>query len=244
MQLRNQQKLESIGTLASGVAHEINNPINGIMNYGQIISDLTDSGTEINNFAREIISESNRVSTIVRNLLGFSRKSGVRHSYSDIEEIINKTVSLIKTIFKYDNIDIDIAIENNISKIKCNSQQIQQILMNLLTNARDSLNKKYSGYNENKRIFIECSELTIKKRKWIEITVKDLGMGIDPEIKHRIFDPFFTTKAKDKGTGLGLSISYGIVQDHKGFITVKSEPCEYTEFSILLPCDDELEVTN
>ena len=243
IQLRNQQKLESIGTLASGVAHEINNPINGIMNYGQIISDLTNENTDINNYAKEIINETKRVSAIVRNLLEFSRQTGEQHSYADIEDIISKTVSLIKTIFKHDNIGIEIKIQKDISKVKCRSQQIQQVLMNLLTNARDSLNEKYEGFNENKKIIINCSETIFDDRKWIKILVKDFGQGIRPEVRERIFDPFFTTKAKDKGTGLGLSISYGIVQDHNGEITVKSKPGEHTEFTVIIPCDNGWDIS-
>ncbi len=237
-QVQNQQKLESIGTLASGVAHEINNPINGILNYGQVILDATAAGSDINKYAGEIIYETKRVSGIVKNLLDFSRQSGEQHSYAQIEDIIGKTLSLINTIFRHDNISLNVDISKNISKIKCRSQQIQQVLMNLLTNARDSLNEKYPEYHENKKINIECHEFSKDKRKWISISIEDFGTGIPEDVKHRIFDPFFTTKAKDKGTGLGLSISYGIIKEHHGEIKVDSKGGEYTKFTIILPCDN------
>jgi PAS domain S-box-containing protein len=237
-QARNNQKLEAIGTLASGVAHEINNPINGILNYAQIIRDSTEPESETNNFATEIIHETNRVSEIVKNLLDFSRQSGKQHSYAQIDDIIGKTLSLIRTIFKHDDIDLEVNISKNLSKVKCRSQQIQQVLMNLLTNARDSLNQKYPEYNANKKIKINCIQYEKDKRKWVSIEVLDFGLGMPKDIQGRIFDPFFTTKDKDKGTGLGLSISHGIIQEHHGKITFETKEGEYTKFVIELPCDN------
>ncbi len=234
----NHQKLESIGTLASGVAHEINNPINGILNYGQIILDSTEHSSQINKMAQEIIYETNRVSGIVKSLLDFSRQSGKQHSYAQITDIVERTLSLINTVFKRDDIVIDIDIKQNISPLKCRSQQIQQVLMNLLTNARDSLNEKYPVYHENKKINLECHELYKDNRKWISISIKDFGTGIPEDVKHRIFDPFFTTKDKEKGTGLGLSISYGIIKEHHGEIKVETKEGEYSEFICVLPCDN------
>jgi signal transduction histidine kinase len=236
--LRNQQKLESIGTLASGIAHEINNPINGILNYGQVISDSVEEDSDIKNFAQEIIRETNRVSVIVKNLLDFSRQNNQQHSYARLEDIVEGTLSLIRTIFRHDNIELNVKIAKNICKIKCRSQQIQQVLMNLLTNARDALNERYPGADKNKIINLTCKQYTQDKRKWISIDVEDFGRGISDEIKQRIFDPFFTTKKEDKGTGLGLSISYGIVKEHHGQITVESEPDKFTRFTLHLPCDN------
>ena len=236
--LRNQQKLESIGTLASGIAHEINNPINGILNYGQVISDSVENESEIKNFAQEIIRETNRVSAIVKNLLDFSRQNNQQHSYARLEDIVESTLSLIRTIIRHDNIELNVKFSKNICKIKCRSQQIQQVLMNLLTNARDALNERYPGADKNKIINLTCKQYTKDKRKWISIEVEDFGCGISEETKQRIFDPFFTTKKEDKGTGLGLSISYGIVKEHHGQIMVESELDKFTRFILRLPCDN------
>ena len=135
-------------------------------------------------------------------------------------------------------------IEENISKVKCRSQQIQQVLMNLLTNARDSLNIKYPSYDANKIINLKCREILSNNRKWISISIEDFGVGIPRNIRDRIFDPFFTTKNKDKGTGLGLSISYGIVKEHHGEIKVTSRKGEHTKFTLILPCDNEWNIEN
>lgn len=234
----NQQKLESIGTLASGIAHEINNPINGIMNYGQIIQDSTESDSEINRYAKDIIYETNRVSEIVANLLEFSRQPEKQVSFARFEDIVFKTLSLVNTVFKHDNIILSAVVDENIPECKCKSQQIQQVIMNLLTNSRDSLNEKYPGYHENKKIELECHGFVKNNIGYISVSVKDFGMGISEEVGHRIFDPFFTTKDRSKGTGLGLSISYGIVKEHHGELTFESQKGEFTKFTMIIPCEN------
>ncbi len=237
-QMRQQQKLEAIGTLAGGVAHEINNPINGIMNYAQLILDSAEPNSTSENFAREIINETKRISTIVKNLLQFSRQEKQTHSLACMDDIINQTLSLINTIIRKDQITLNINIPSDLPKLKCRSQQIQQVLMNLLTNARDALNQKYPGYHENKIIELNCKQHTINERRYIRITVKDNGMGIDKEIQEKIFEPFFSTKPKDKGTGLGLSISFGIVKEHHGMLSLETEEGNYTCFHLDLPIDN------
>ena len=240
--LRNKQKLDSIGTLASGVAHEINNPINGALNYGQIILDNYHNDPQLREYANEIIHETKRVSEIVKNLLQFSRIEKQEHSYANIEDIINATTSLIKTIIKSEQIKLNIDIPKDLPKVKCRSQQIQQVIMNLLTNARDALNDKYPEYHENKIMKLSCEPFALEDRKWIRITVEDHGKGISENIKNRIMDPFFTTKSRDKGTGLGLSISYGIVEAHHGKLSFESEEGNYTKFYLDLPCDNGWEL--
>ena len=238
--LRDQQKLESIGTLAAGVAHEINNPINGIMNYSQLILDSSDS--QNNEYAQEIIYETERVATIVKNLLQFSRQEKQSYSLARIEDIINRTLSLINTIFKHDQIDLSVNIQKDLPDIKCRNQQIQQVLMNLLTNAKDALNEKYKGYHENKKLNLTCKTIIKRKKDWLRITVEDFGAGIPKSVQKRIFDPFFTTKDQDKGTGLGLSISYGIIKEHYGDISFDTKIGEHTKFYLDLPIDNGWEL--
>jgi len=235
--LRNQQKLESIGTLAGGVAHEINNPINGIMNYAQLIIDRIEPNTAVTEFASEIIHETQRVATIVRNLLTFAREEKESHSPARIKDIVDAAMSLIRTLILRNQISLEMDIPEDLPKVRCRSQQIQQVIMNLVTNAKDALNEKYSGYDENKKIVIYSSVFKKDERRWIRVTVEDHGPGIDADIKERLFDPFFTTKPKETGTGLGLSISYGIVKDHRGELTFESKVGEYTKFHVDLPVD-------
>ncbi|KAA3615621.1 MAG: PAS domain S-box protein [Calditrichaeota bacterium] len=237
-QVRHQQKLESVGTLAGGVAHEINNPLNGIMNYAQLIDDELGEGNTLKKYSSEIIRESERISDIVRNLLTFSRDDKESHSPARIDDIIESTVSLVNIVFKKDQITLNIDIPQNLPSIKCRSQQIRQVIMNLMTNARDSLNQKYSGYDENKVINISVSQFADENRRWFRVMVEDKGVGINEDIQGKIFDPFFTSKDRAIGTGLGLSISYGLVKDHNGKLHFETEVGEFTRFYLDLPIDN------
>jgi PAS domain S-box-containing protein len=237
-QLIQTQRIESIGTLAGGVAHEINNPINGIMNYAQLILDRLGKENPAADLAREILHETERIARIVRNLLTFARNEKQSHSPAQLSDIVSSVLSLIQTVMRHDQIALEVSIPEGLPKIKCRSQQIQQVLMNLLTNARDSLNERYPGYSPEKRLQVVAEMISKQGRRFIRTTVEDNGVGVPTEIRDRIFDPFFTTKPKETGTGLGLSISYGIVRDHGGELTVESEPGGYARFHMDLPVDN------
>ena len=161
MQLQQKQRLEAIGLLAGGVAHEINNPLSGIINYAQLILESPAEVTP--EYSREIIHEGQRIAEIVRNLLKFSRSEKQSHSPARIEDIVNETLSLIRTLMRHDQIALDIRIPSGIPSIKCRSQQIQQVLMNLFTNARDALNARYPGYHEDKIVRLGLRALQARK---------------------------------------------------------------------------------
>ncbi|MCD4673606.1 MAG: PAS domain S-box protein [Anaerolineaceae bacterium] len=237
--LRQQQKLESIGTLASGVAHEINNPIMGIMNYAQLIYDRLDPAeSRLREFSAGIIEETERVAEIVRNLLTFSRQEKQTHSPARMTDIVNHTLPLIRMVIKRDQITLQVDVPDDLPEIKCRSQQIQQVLMNLLTNARDALNQRYPEYDPDKVVTLTVRPFEKEGRRWLRTTVEDHGAGIPAEIRERIFDPFYTTKDRAIGTGLGLSISLGIVQDHHGELTFESVENQLTRFYLDLPLDN------
>ncbi len=158
-QLIQSQKLEAIGTLASGVAHEINNPIMGVMNYAQLILDILGPDSSVAEYAIEIGKETERVATIVKNLLAFSRKENQADSPARVSDIVKDTLSLIRTVMQHDQVYLEVDVPPDLPKIRCRSQQIQQVLMNLLTNARDALNEKYPGRDENKKVIIRATVL-------------------------------------------------------------------------------------
>jgi len=230
--LRQQQKLESIGTLASGIAHEINNPINGIMNYAELIRDELHEDNPSKEYAAEIGNETRRIATITRNLLTFSRQDKESHSPAIIKDIVDETISLIAAVIRHDQIMLDLDIPDDLPSVRCRSQQIQQVLMNLLTNARDALNDRYPEYAENKILSLRVRPFEKDGHNWVRLTVEDHGNGIPEEIRDRIFDPFFTTKDRTKGTGLGLSISHGIIQEHLGEMHIECNPGQYTRFHV------------
>ncbi len=237
-QLRHQQKLESIGTLASGVAHEINNPINSIMNYADLISSKKGQDSMTAEFADEISNECERIAKIVKNLLAFARQEKETHSPASMHDIVSRSVSLFRTALRKNQIKLEWNVPEDLPKIKCRSQQIQQVLVNLIVNARDALNERYEGYHEDKLIRIQAEPIEIEGRDYIRTTVEDHGAGIPEEMQDRIFDPFFTTKSRDIGTGLGLSVSHGIVKEHKGELSVESVVNRYTRFHMDIPMDN------
>lgn len=239
--LRNQQKLEAIGTLAGGIAHEINNPLNVIINFGQLILDAAVQDGQIAEDARAIIAEGERISEIVKNLLAFSRQEKEAHSPARLADIVNSTLILTNKILRKDQIRVEADVPPDLPKLMCRSQQMMQVLMNLLTNARDALNAKYPGTHEDKRIDIRARPFEDEGKNWLRLSVEDRGGGIPEHLRRRIFDPFFTTKPKNVGTGLGLSISYGIVQDHGGRINIESEDGRFTRFNIDLPLEEATE---
>ena len=148
------------------------------------------------------------------------------------------SLSLVGAVLRKDGIQIDVEVPDGLPTIKCRSQQIQQVLLNLLTNARDGLNARYPGYDEGKIVRVSAEKVNRDGRTWIRLAVEDHGAGIPGFVLDRVFDPFFTTKPRDQGTGLGLSISYGIVRDHQGTLTVESEPNVRTCFVVELPLDN------
>ncbi len=233
-QLRHQQKLESIGTLASGVAHEVNNPLTGIINYAQLIHDrVKDESLQV--FASGIIEEGNRVANIVRNLLSFSRLEKENLSPASMKEVIESSLTLIGAVLRRDQISLETDIPENLPVIMCRSRQVKQVIINLLTNAQDALNQRYPNYHENKLLKVRVRPLKKKGKRWLRIIVEDHGTGIPKENIHNIFDPFFTTKSRDfstgaVGTGLGLAVSYGIVKEHGGEFWVESEEGSFTRF--------------
>ncbi len=240
VQLRQQQRLEAIGTLAAGVAHEINNPVQGILNYAELIDGRADDPETVREFAAEITTESQRVATIVRNLLVFARQERDQ-SFERVEvrELIDATLSLIHAVLRKDHVDLQVDLPLDLPSLSCRPQPIQQILMNLVTNARDALNERYPGFDERKRITISAQTFSPTPGPdpdpWLRISVIDQAGGIPDENRARIFDPFFTTKGRDQGTGLGLSVSHGIAREHGGELRVESEVGVGSRFLLELP---------
>ncbi len=230
-------RLASLGELAAGVAHEINNPINSIINYAQILANRADPPSREHEFAEEIVNEGGRIAGIVRGLLGFARdRSDVKHPVA-LQNILEATFVLTNAQLRRDGIKLRVIMPQDLPPIRANQQQIQQVFLNLISNARYALNKKYHGPHQDKTLDIRGESCTVEGKPHVRIEVCDHGSGIPKNIQHKVISPFFTTKPPSEGTGLGLSISHGIVADHGGRLTLESVEGEYTTVMIDLPAE-------
>ena len=227
-------QLASVGELAAGVAHEINNPINGIINYAQILIDSGQSEAHAN-FLRAIIKEGQRIAGITRNLLEFSRKREESPEPVDIPGLIRHSFELIAHQYQLDGITLVEEYDKHLPLAFCNPQQLQQVLLNVFSNARYALNQRYPTADNNKRIVISVTGKGREGRRTVHIAITDYGTGIEHHIMDRLMDPFFSTKAKGEGTGLGLSISHNLIQENKGNFRIRSQLGKYTTILIDLP---------
>lgn len=230
-------QLASVGELAAGVAHEINNPINGIINYAQIILDDPLDPENGENLHR-IIKEGKRIAKIVCNLLDFARRHEDSKAPVGILSIIRYCIDLIYHQLKKDSILLVMNVPETLPQVMCNTQQIQQVLLNIMSNARYALNKRYPEPHPNKRITLEGRRVKQNGKAYVRLTITDLGTGIEYDIMDRLFDPFFSTKPSGEGTGLGLSISHGLVLENQGFLRVTSKFGHSTSLIIDLPVAD------
>ena len=234
-QLRQHQKLEAIGTLAAGVAHEINNPLNGILNYGALIKRGLDPDSPLATFAAGIVEECERIGTIVGNLLSFSRQGQESHQPTDMKAVIEATLNLMRAMLFKDQIAVEVHLDEELPEIVCHRQQVQQVLLNVLSNASDAVNARFGDSPGDKKIRIYARTQTRHDVEWLSIIVEDCGVGVPDAIVERVFDPFFTTKPRDKGTGLGLSVSHGIVAEHRGRMYFARNQDGDTQVHIELP---------
>lgn len=230
-------QLAAIGELAAGVAHEINNPINGIINYTQILLDNAEGKYDETDkdFMARIIKEGERIAHIVGNLLSFARQRDDVIEELYIKEIIEDSVSLLMHQMQKNGIHLSVDIGSDVKPIQGNPQQLQQVIVNLLTNAIYALNERYPETNEKKRLEIRCRQKEAMGKEYVSISITDWGVGIPQDKIERIFDSLFTTKPPGKGTGLGLSISRGLVRDHHGHLSVESSAGGPTVATVDLP---------
>ena len=232
-QLRQSQRLESLGVFAGGVAHEINNPIMGITGYADIIAQDAPEDSELLEHASAIKRETEKIHSLVRNLLTFARTDEERPPEpASVDALLEATLSLVRTIMRHDRIDLEVDVPDSLPSLLCRPRQIQQVLTNLLTNARDALNEKYPDAHENKRIRVVAKTFTKDHTQWVRLTVEDQGPGIPAEVREHMFEPLYTTKPEDVGTGLGMSIVHGIVTEHGGKIAVESSESEFTRIHV------------
>jgi PAS domain S-box-containing protein len=228
--------LASIGELAAGVAHEINNPINSIINFAQIMIDEVKKGhIPAEEIPELMIKEGDRVASIVSSLLSFARESQKEKKPIDARDVLDEVLTLTETQIIKDGINLTIDFPKGLNKILADFQQVEQVFLNIINNARYALNQKHSKAHPKKNFVIHGAEETIDDTHYLELTFLDYGTGIPPTIIDKIYNPFFSTKPSGIGTGLGLAISHGIITDHGGKLIFKSSYGEHTKVTVLLP---------
>jgi two-component system NtrC family sensor kinase len=226
-QLLQREKLAAMGQLVSGVAHELNNPLAGIMAFAQLLELAPDIPEEQRDAVQTIHREARRAARIVSNLLLFARQRVPEHTDTDINAVLHDTLELRRYVLHTQQIEVVIDLDASVPTVRADPFQLQQVVLNLLTNAEHAL----TGVPTPRRITLQ----TRRVGEHIIAHITDNGRGISAEQIDRIFNPFFTTKEVGEGTGLGLSISDGIIRQHGGEITVHSEQGRGTTFSIRLP---------
>jgi signal transduction histidine kinase len=229
--------LASIGELAAGVAHEINNPINGILNYAQMLIDERAAANASRELPDRIMKEGDRIATIVRSLLSFALERKEEKRRVRVQEIMSDTLALSATQLRKEGILLNVDMPAGLPGILAHSQQIQQVFLNIINNARYALNQKYPGAHDGKILEVLGEETGSGDGGYVKITFHDRGTGIPADKIEKIIDPFFTTKPRGVGTGLGLSISHGIIGDHGGKLLIQSVEGQFTKVQVLLPAE-------
>jgi len=229
------ERLAAVGELAAGVAHEINNPINGIINYAQIISNKSEKGKMIDDVANRIIKEGDRIARIVEGLLCFSRSRHDDKRIVSVNEVLSDCLTLTESQLRKDAIILKIDLAERLPQIMVQVHEIEQVFINVISNARYALNQKYPGPDDSKILEITSQPITINHCSYVRISFLDHGTGIPAAIIDQVKNPFFTTKTEGKSTGLGLSISHGILESHDGIMNIDSKEELYTRISIDVP---------
>ncbi len=231
--LSQSEKMASLGKLAAVVAHEINNPLAGILTYSKLVSRLADKewtgggrAGEAKSYLQIIESESRRCGAIVKNLLIFARQTPINAQKNDLNAIVERCLLLVGHQMALQGIELQKALANPLPALYCDAGQVQQALLAILINAVEAM-------PQGGRLRVESAFDAAHRLG--RVTVRDDGPGIPPDVISHIFEPFFTTKEEGKGTGLGLAIALGIVQQHGGSIEVDSTPQKGTAFTLILP---------
>jgi PAS domain S-box-containing protein len=235
-QLYQTAKLASLGELAAGVAHEINNPLNGVINFAQLLKDEETGRSDFQSQMLDgIIDEGERIASIVRGLLTFARHDDNRRSLVSLPEAVRTSLALFGRQFDKDGISVETDMAEDLPHVYADGSRLRQVVVNMVSNAYHSLKEKQLEGGREKLLRISARRVESEGRALVRVEFYDNGVGVRREDLERVFDPFFTTRRDTGGTGLGLSISFGIVREHGGTIRAESERGEFARFIVELP---------
>jgi two-component system NtrC family sensor kinase len=229
------EKLASVGLLAAGIAHELNNPLTGILTFSHLIRRKMPDGSPEAEDLDLVIRETKRCAAIIRRLLDFAREKAPEKKYCDLNQVIEETVRIVERPAHVRDIEIRMELDRELPQAWVDADLVRQVIMNMLVNAQQAIEEKGSITIRSRRVTEAAPEAGATPVPMAEISIIDTGCGIPEQNLKRIFDPFFTSKAVGQGTGLGLSVSHGIVSAHGGFIKVESQVGEGSTFRVFLP---------
>lgn len=236
-QLYQTAKLASLGELSAGVAHEINNPLNGVINFAQLLKDEGSARTDFERGMLDgIIEEGERIAGIVRGLLTFARHDEQQVGRVSFGEAVTSSLALFGRQLEKDGIRVETDVPGDLPPLRADRSRLRQVVLNMVSNAHHALKSKRGG-PADKLFRISARRVERGGREFVRAEFYDNGVGIRREDLERVFDPFFTTRRDSGGTGLGLSISFGIVHDYGGTIRAESELGEFARFVVELPAD-------
>ncbi len=240
--LLDRQRFESIGQLAGAIAHELSSPLTGILNFGELLRMDLAAGTESLQFADGVVDEAKRMSNILRSLVAYARDDATGRSLVEVRALVEPVVVLMNALYRKDQIAVQIDLPDALPRVSCHRQALQQVLMNVLTNARDALNARFSGHDARKQVIIRGAVLVDDGGRWVRVTVEDHGAGLSRDAIEQVFAPFFTTKLGSRHSGLGLTVSRMILDDHGGRLTVEpvGEHCTRVHFDLPEPLEGEV----
>jgi two-component system NtrC family sensor kinase len=236
------EKLASVGLLAAGIAHELNNPLTGVLTFAHLLRKKMPDGSQDAEDLDLVIRETKRCAAIIKRLLDFAREKPPEKKFADLNQIIQDTERIIERPASYRDVKIALDLAPDLPPVWVDADQIKQVVMNILVNAQHAIETQGDITVRSRRCpQARSPEPGMKAVPMVEISVTDTGCGIPEHNLQRIFDPFFTSKEVGKGTGLGLSVSHGIVKAHGGAIEVESKVGEGSTFRIFLPIDPPFE---
>ncbi len=237
-QMRQAAKLQAVGTLAGGIAHNLNNMLTGITGFTELtLTELADD-SPVGADLRRVADLADRAAELTRQLLAFSRRQAPAFTRVDLDDLVARSARMLRPLIR-ENIELDLVGAGDLGAVRADPSQIQQVLVNLAVNARDAMptGGRLTIATRNQDLDeAAAARLQLSPGRYVVLTVTDTGCGMDQATQQRIFEPFFTTKDVGEGTGLGLATVYGIVEQHQGRVAVTSEPGRGTVFTIYFPC--------
>jgi two-component system NtrC family sensor kinase len=235
-QLYQSDKMASVGRLAAGIAHEINNPLTGVLSFSSLLLKNATDNSELRADLEIIVRETKRCREIVKGLLDFSRQIPPRKTRVNLNKTVKRALDIVDHQLAVKNIAVTTTMREDLPSARLDSNQIVHVLINLLVNAADAIGP------QGGEIFVSTDLEEIEGNQMVEVKVADTGCGIPLSEQNKIFEPFFSTK-EGKGTGLGLAVVWGIINEHNGSISVTSQPERGSTFTILLPTNGRMELS-